>query len=117
MTRVIHVTTRDAWERARDGGAYGGELVERDGFLHLCTPAQLSGVLHRYFDGADPRGLIGLLADADALGDALRWESAPPSDERFPHLYRPLEVAEVVDVSPVDGLLAGEHPSDERGRR
>jgi len=103
VTTILHVTTATEWERAREQGRYGAGLVERDGFLHFCTHGQLAGVLHRYFEGTE--GLVALLVDAEQLGRALRWESTPPSRERFPHLYRALEVGEVTAVSPVDELL------------
>lgn len=106
VRRIIHVTTRGDWEWARAGGAYGAELVERDGFLHLCTPEQLPGVVDRHFGGPPVReALLGLVVDVDSLGDDLRWESASAGTERFPHLHRALALEEVREVRPVAELL------------
>jgi uncharacterized protein (DUF952 family) len=50
--------------------------------------------------------LVLLCVAADRLGAPLRYEQGDPgSDELFPHLYGPLEVAAVVRVLPlVEGV-------------
>lgn len=79
-TTLLHVTTAAAW-------AAGPPSPPQDGFLHLCTPAQLAFVLDRHFAGQS--GLVVLHMDAASLAD-VRWEASEPGMDPFPHLYGPL---------------------------
>ena len=65
----------------------------KDGFIHCCTPAQLAGVLKRYFKGAS--GLVLLHLDESKLKAELKYEPST-SDEKFPHLYGAINCDAVV---------------------
>lgn len=79
-------------------GVFAGSTDDqRDGFIHLSASEQLDGTLARHFAGET--GLVIVDVDADALGDALRWE-ASRGGALFPHLYRSLVRADVVRVTP-----------------
>lgn len=73
-------------------------MLAQDGFLHLCTPAQLGYVLGRHFAGRT--NLVLLHIDPAGLDD-LRWEISEPGRDAFPHLYGPLPVAAVLRAEPV----------------
>ena len=66
------------------------------GFIHFSTAAQLAETLRRHFAGAE--GLVLAGVEADALGEALKWEPSRGGD-LFPHLYRPLRRSDVVRVA------------------
>ena len=58
-SHILHVATRDAWQRAQsaaanapEGGTYSPEGYPAEGFIHCCSAAQLAGVLERYFSDA-----------------------------------------------------------------
>ena len=89
------------WERARRLGAVRPPSLDALGFVHLCTPAQLAGVLARFYPGRDD--LLVLHVDASQLPKgALLWELAEDTPgERFPHLYAPLPVEAVARAAPV----------------
>ncbi len=56
-------------------GDYGGSAKDRaDCFLHFSTAEQLIGTLTRYYAGADDLLLVAV--DAEALGDALKYEKS-----------------------------------------
>jgi uncharacterized protein (DUF952 family) len=91
------------WAELEAAGETLGSPVDRaDGFVHFSTAEQVPGTLARHFDG---QGDLMLLAvDADAAGKAIRWEPSRGGD-LFPHLYRPLTLADVLWARPVeDGL-------------
>lgn len=74
-------------------GSYGGSSQDQaDGFIHFSGQAQLveSVAKHRAGQG----GLVLLTVDAEALGDALKWEPSR-GGLLFPHLYGSLPVAAV----------------------
>ena len=67
----------------------------RDGYIHLSTASQLAETLRKHYFGQT--GLFLIAVDADALGEALRWEKSR-NDELFPHLYGELDLGAVTDV-------------------
>ena len=72
------------------GTAYTPEGYAQEGFIHLCTPAQLPGVLARYYHGLRPLHLLYLSDDIPGV----KWEAAT-GGELFPHLYRAIEDIDV----------------------
>ncbi len=100
MTTIFKILRRDEWERALSSGSFAGSAVDiADGFIHFSLADQVAETARRHFAGrAD---LVVLSVDADGLGTALRWE--PSRDGAlFPHLYAPLDVAQVVSVQAMD---------------
>ena len=96
---LLHVATEDAWTEARRSGTYAPPALAQDGFLHLCTPAQLAFVLNLFFAGRT--GLVLLHLDPGQLGD-VRWERSEPGRDPFPHLYGSLPAAAVLRAEPLD---------------
>ncbi len=95
---LLHVTSAEAWAEAERSGQHAPPMLAQDGFLHLCTPAQLHYVLGRHFAGRT--GLVLLHINPAMLGD-LRWEVSEPGRDAFPHLYDPLPVIAVLRAEPV----------------
>lgn len=75
------------------GETRGAPVDLADGYVHFSTAAQVAETLQRYF--ADERRLWLVAVDADAAGDAVRWEPSR-GGALFPHLYRPLAMADVL---------------------
>lgn len=98
MTTLLHVTTPEAWAIAARSGEYRGDTLATEGFIHCANPGQLAGVLDRYFRGR--AGLIVLKIDPDRVRPPIRWEAPPGSSETFPHIYGPLNLDAVVEVTP-----------------
>ncbi len=100
---------------AQARGEVRPESLHNAGFVHLSAPSQVHLPANRLFCGrAD---LVLLHIDPDRLGSPLRWEPGVATDPQamlFPHLYGPLPVAAVIDVSDYrpgpDGTFA---PRDE----
>jgi uncharacterized protein (DUF952 family) len=97
MTQVIKLLRAAEWQAFEAAGVFHGSPDDlRDGYIHLSTPEQVPRTLAKWFAGE--AGVMALSFDADALGDALRWEQS--GSGVFPHLYRPLRLAEVVSAAP-----------------
>lgn len=95
------------WAAALAVGAYRGSADDRrDGFIHFSTAAQVRESASRHRAGV--ADLLLLTVATAALGEALRWEPAR-GGQLFPHLYRPLKVAEVVRVDPLPLGPDGRH--------
>jgi len=95
---LLHVTSAELWAEAQRSGLHAPPMLAQDGFLHLCTAAQLDYVLDRHFAGRT--GLVLLYLDP-ALLDDLRWEVSEPGRDAFPHQYGPLPVAAVLRAEPL----------------
>lgn len=97
--RLIKIFRADEWAHFIENGRFTGSPDDvRDGFIHLSTGEQLAGTRARHFAGE--QGLIA--AELRLDGDpALRFEVSR-GGARFPHLYRPLLLADVISAGPLD---------------
>jgi uncharacterized protein (DUF952 family) len=91
---VYKIVATEDWAKAQAAGAFMGAAIDRaDGFIHFSTAEQAPETAAKWFAG---RGDLTLAAvDADALGDALRWEPSR-GGALFPHLYAALPMSAVV---------------------
>ncbi|TWV45944.1 DUF952 domain-containing protein [Streptomyces misionensis] len=103
-TRILHLTERSLWETARERGTYEmstrGRTLREEGFIHFSSRAQLPRVAAFLYGDDGPEDLVVLEVDPDRLDAPLRYEAAEPGGEEFPHLYGPLPVTAVVEVTP-----------------
>lgn len=111
---IYKIFRADEWAALRDTGTTRGAPVDlADGYIHLSTADQAVETAAKHFAGAE--GLVLCALDSDALGDALTWEVSR-GDALFPHLYRALDLGDVLWVKPLP-LLNGVHvfPEDIAG--
>ena len=117
MTELLHLADRADWAQARARGDYRrssrGVWLADEGFIHCCLPGQLAGVAARYYADVDPATLLVLVVAADRLTVPVRFESAAPGGEAFPHVYGPIPVDAVVRThavrrDPTDALMIDE---------
>ena len=106
--RIIYkICSASAWREAERLGVYrGSDDDARDGFLHFSTASQVPETARKFFFGQT--GLFLVEVDADALGDALRWEPSR-NDELFPHLYGELDLGAVMRVLSMHARSDGYH--------
>lgn len=91
---IYKIFRRPEWQALQTGGHTGGAPVDlEDGFIHFSTAAQVTETAAKHF--ADESDLVLVAVEADALGDALKWEPSR-GGALFPHLYRDLTLADVV---------------------
>lgn len=94
MTLIYKISPRAAWRAAEDAGVYTGAPVDlADGFIHFSAADQVRGTAQKHFAGQSDLVLAAI--DAEALGDALRWEPSR-GGALFPHLYGDLPMSAVV---------------------
>lgn len=90
---LVKLFRASEWAAFRADGAFAGSADDlRDGFIHLSTERQLAGTRARHFAGETGLVAAWLAVDEDP---ALRWEPAR-AGEAFPHLYRPLRLADLI---------------------
>ena len=107
MRTIYKICPASAWREAERQGVYRGSADDiRDGFIHFSLPSQLAETARKHFLGQTALFLIEV--DADALGDALRWEPSR-GDELFPHLYGELDLGAVTNVLDMHTRADGSH--------
>jgi uncharacterized protein (DUF952 family) len=93
---VFKVLSQEEWAAAeREGVFRGAEIDRRDGYIHFSTAKQLERTVELYFTGRDD--LVLAAVEAEAIGDALRWEPSRGGD-LFPHLYSELPLSSIAWV-------------------
>ena len=91
---IFKIFRRPEWNALVAAGETTGAPVDlADGYIHFSTSAQVAETAARHF--AAESDLVLVAVEADRLGDALRWEPSR-GGALFPHLYRPLRLADVV---------------------
>jgi uncharacterized protein (DUF952 family) len=101
---IYHITSRSAWNQARQRGDYRAESLETEGFIHCSTEEQVVPVAENFYSGQSD--LYLLMIEPALLSSDLRWEppagGTPPPGVRegdlFPHVYGPINLDAVVKV-------------------
>lgn len=92
---IFKILRGPEWAAFRANGVFAGSADDlRDGFIHLSAEEQLAGTLATHFAGEDGLVQLRVAVEADAM---LRWE-ASRGGALFPHLHRPLVLADVAEV-------------------
>lgn len=99
MQPVIKLLRPEEWAQFQKEGLFEGSPADiADGYIHLSTPDQAEATAAKWFAGV--QGLVALTLNAENLSP-LKWEPAR-GGALFPHLYRPLTLADVVSISTGD---------------
>jgi uncharacterized protein (DUF952 family) len=107
VRKIYKICPASAWREAERQGVYRGSADDaRDGFIHFSTSSQVAETAKKHFFGQT--GLFLIEFDADALGEALRWERSR-NDELFPHLYGELDLGAVTNVLSMRARSDGYH--------
>ena len=97
---IYHITTLNDWQNAQHAGGYRPPAFESEGFIHCSYAEQVARTARHYFAGQT--GLALLHIDESKLTAELRAEPGADTPQLFPHLYGPLNLDAVVEVTPLD---------------
>lgn len=108
MTQTLYKIVPDAlWRETEKSGVFNGAEIDlADGFIHFSLADQVEETAARHFAGRE--GLLLVAIDANALGDALKFEPSR-GGALFPHLYGPLSRSAVKWVRPLPVGEDGRH--------
>ena len=112
---IYHITSRTAWNEARERGDYRAETLETEGFIHCSTDSQVLPVAEKFYLGQ--RGLLLLVIEPTLLASDLKWEppsgGAPPpgvpEGDLFPHVYGPINLDAVVKAVDLESNPDGKY--------
>lgn len=99
---VYHCSLVSDWRAAQSTGEYTissrGRTLEQEGFVHASYAGQVAGVLERFYD--DLTAPLCLLTIApDLLGVPVVPENLMGGTELFPHIYGPIPISAVIEVT------------------
>jgi len=113
MAKTIYkICPEGLWQEAVKAGRFDGAPIDlADGFIHFSTAEQVRETAARHFAGQT--GLLLVAFDAEALGDALKWEVSR-GGALFPHLYAAIDPSTALWVKPLPLGADGSHvfPAD-----
>ena len=96
---IYHITTKQQWKIAQEKGFFDEPSLQKEGFIHNSTEAQVTGVLERYYKGkAD---LLLMHIDETKLEAELKYELAPSVNEFFPHVFGNINLDAVVKTTEI----------------
>ena len=112
MARLtLHLVPEDTWDAHDPAVPYLPAAYAQDGFVH-CTDgdAEMVVVANRFY-AADPRSFLLLTVDLERTGSPWRFDDP---EQRYPHVYGPIDPASVVEVRRMtrsaDGAFTGPAP-------
>ena len=112
MKHLYHIAKKVDWLNAQKTGEYVvGSLhrsFDEDGFIHLSYAPQVNVIADLIY--SETPDLLLLTIDPTKLAAKVVDEKADYPAEYFPHLYGPLNIEAVVDVSPYELTLDGKFP-------
>ena len=104
--RIFHCVLAREWRATPAGAPWAPPSLTLEGFVHLSFESQLHGTLALHFPADEELYLLEL--DARRLEADLRLE-ASRGGALFPHLYRALEVTDILGwwaLPPAEGTRA-----------
>jgi uncharacterized protein (DUF952 family) len=108
MTSIIYKICPEAlWRAAETARRFDGAPIDlADGYIHFSAAGQARETAAKHFAGQ--HDLLLVAVDAEALGDALKWEVSR-GGALFPHLYAPLDLSAVLWAKPLPLGADGGH--------
>jgi uncharacterized protein (DUF952 family) len=101
MNKILHITQRQQWKKAKDLGSYRGDTLDSEGFIHCSTRSQVMGSANRFF-----KNQTDLVIAIDRLQPEIRYEGID-ANNLFPHIYGELNIDAVVQEIDLDSGTDG----------
>jgi uncharacterized protein (DUF952 family)/flavin reductase (DIM6/NTAB) family NADH-FMN oxidoreductase RutF len=86
--KIIHLIEENKWLEIKDKPLYFGDSLKESGFIHCCLPGQVDFVLRKWFP--EREDILLLEIDSDLIDAPLAFENVEDSEEKFPHIYGPI---------------------------
>jgi uncharacterized protein (DUF952 family) len=100
---AFHLVPAEAWEAAPLDEPFRAASLDHEGFVHLThRPADLVDVANTFYRTV-PGPHVVLTIDLDRLTSPWRYDG----DERYPHVYGPLDREAITEVRPIPRAADG----------
>lgn len=101
-TYLLHLITASQLDSVKSNSLYAPTSLSQEGFIHLCTHAQLQRVVTMFYP--DTSDLHVAVVAPELLANAVVFEPSTlelptfTKDELFPHYYQPLNTEAIIDI-------------------
>jgi uncharacterized protein (DUF952 family) len=95
--QIYLLSSRKDYEAAIDNGNLYRDSLDVEGFIHASPQNQLTRVANKYYKSVND--LLVVVLDVKKIKPEVKWEKA--AGGLYPHIYGPLNMDSVVDVTPV----------------
>lgn len=92
---LFHITTEEEWNEYKSDGNYTPESLESEGFIHCSSGHQVNDTANRLFGDHDQ--ILLLIIDVSSLAEEIKYEEVKDHNEKYPHIYGPLNTNAVID--------------------
>jgi uncharacterized protein (DUF952 family) len=100
MSVIYHISTGPNWAQAQRDGEYTmstrDKTLAEEGFIHCSDASQVAGVANVFYPGE--RDLLLLVIEPERVTSRVQYD--PVADQRYPHIYGPLNLDAVVEMRP-----------------
>lgn len=96
---TYHLAVRDEWESQKNNDEYLPGAFDADEFIHCTDGLDLLTEIANMFYTSSPEPRVVLVLDVSQIGSEVRYDDA---EQRFPHIYGPLNPSAVVAELPVE---------------
>jgi len=94
MKKILHITSKNEWEKAKAAGVYTAPSLEKAGFIHCSLAHQIPAVANYNFKGQ--HGLVLLEIDEAKLQHEVKYEDLWNEGQLYPHIYGALNTDAVL---------------------
>ncbi|MFW5782070.1 MAG: DUF952 domain-containing protein [Candidatus Muiribacteriaceae bacterium] len=114
MLFLLHVADRESWKIAKKEGQYKDISLNKEGYIHCSSPAQITKVVHKNFRNRDDLEI--LVIDPSKVKSTIRYEEAPDG-ELYPHIYGPVNTDAIIKAIDMETDKEGKYllPEDISG--
>ncbi len=95
MLDIYHITTKKKWNSAVEKGLYDFCALKEDGYIHCSTWDQVLKTANSFFKEIED--LLLLKIHTPNIKSEIKYENLMGGEEKFPHIYGPIDLAAVSD--------------------
>lgn len=96
MNNILHIATKEDWEKAKKDNVYMVESLTTQGFIHCSKTEQVIKVANLLFKGRTD--LVLLSIDLNKVKSEIKYETLGGVKEDYPHIYGPLNIDAVTAI-------------------
>lgn len=94
---IYHILSQVEWAKAQTAGVYEPESLHTEGFIHCSTIDQVTRSANTFFNGQTDLSILWIASEK--VQAEIRYEDLAGEGMRFPHIYGPLNLDALVNVS------------------
>ena len=96
---IFHFVKPSELKLRTENGVYSPESLEREGFIHCSTGAQINETANRLYKNDE--NILLLIIDTKRVESDIKFEKDEELNQKFPHIYGSLNTIAILDKIPL----------------